>query len=113
MMAKNPYQALTDPEPSLLNILLEWLGEIGYTTVTRHPTAAIELFWNGADTEARLDIDDDEVILYTRKNHPSLRAGIYDEKAFGRLKRFLEIYAESFEHGTECGTGVTSIFFKI
>jgi len=96
---KDKYWAFTDREPTLLNILLEWLGDIGYTTIRYpHLETQIEILWNGCDTGARLYVDkkEQEVILYTQKTHPSIIAGIYDEKAFGRMKRFLELYAKTF-----------------
>jgi len=87
-----------DEEHNLLHIMLCWLHDIGYTTTTQNGggPAEIKIFWNGQDTEARLEVYKEEVILYTHKTHPSLRAGIYDKEAFGRLKRFMEAYAEMF-----------------
>ena len=85
-------------EPTLINILLDWLGELGYMTI-RTSNHIYEIHWGGHDTEARLEIYEKEVALYTRKTHTSIRAGIYDKEAFGTLKRLLESYAKSFENG--------------
>jgi hypothetical protein len=96
---KAKYRAFEDEdEPTLLNILLNWLGDIGYTTV-RTSNQVYEIFWARQDTEARLEVYKDEIHLYTHKTHLSLTAGIYDRVAFGRLKRFLESYAEVFRSG--------------
>lgn len=98
------YWAFEDEdEPNLLNILLNWLGEIGYTTIRQNNLGdgpqVFDVLWEGHDTEARLEVYGEEVVLYTRETHPSLRAGIYDSEAFGTLKRFLENYAKAFENG--------------
>ena len=87
-------------EIELINLLLEWLGEIGYSTVCHNSHGLlVDICWGGCDTEARLAVDDEEIILYTKFDHLSLRAGIYSEEDFGRIKRFLERYAKFFEQG--------------
>jgi hypothetical protein len=93
------YWAFEEEElPTLLNILLDWLGDIGYTTI-RTSNQTYELYWEGHNTDASIDVQNDEVTLYTCNTHPSIHAGIYDKEAFGTLKRFLEAYAKAFRDG--------------